>query len=117
MGTIKRVIFWECKPTYAGAGLYIIEFSDGGVKIGIASKLCDRVSYYNSPWIKPITRIKSYRHYNPGQLESQIKKNFKNYKVNFSTEFFTGNIFDKIIEYIEENELFYKNVPDKFRRK
>lgn len=102
MGVTNKLRFNQCPPTYNGTGFYVIEFECGGVKVGIAKILIQRLKTYKAPWMKKITRIKCYSSKNPFQIEQCIKKQFSRMRAKGSSEFFVVP-FEKIIKAVETN--------------
>lgn len=98
----------ECLPTYRGAGIYIIEFSNG-VKIGYSRNICQRVKTYQYPWCRHFIAIKCYKSRNPKQLEQYLLSYY--YKQNKHTikntvEFFPALTLQRITEFLEKSKYF-----------
>lgn len=94
-----------CKDNYRGKALYLLEFEGGGVKIGIAKNLVNRLRFYKSPWNRKIINSSFYATQQPQRIELQIKQQFRYYCATNSPEFFNINI-NYLRKVIENSELF-----------
>lgn len=92
-------MFIEKTINYKKCGIYIIEF-DNGIKIGKSNNINSRIhSQYKKPWCREIKRIKVYACRNFNAIELSVKKYFKDYIKNNSTEYITGVDFDTVCAY------------------
>lgn len=96
----------ECKSSYRGKGIYILDFGNG-IKIGMAKNITNRIKYYKSPWCRPIINEAYFKCQNEQALERFIKRIFKNnIKTEGSSEFLTNISFIKVVEFIKNNKYF-----------
>lgn len=101
----NRHEFKRCKNTYKGSGLYIIQF-ETGIKIGVSRNLKSRLSFYKAPWTQQMKEIICYQCPNPTRLEHMLKKYFKQYTTENSTEYFVGLPMEILIKFLEERQLY-----------
>lgn len=80
-------------------GLYIIEF-DNGIKFGITSNIDRRKIAYLSPWDREIKQSKFFSCDKPEEIESELKRHFKNKTKKGSTEFVYGVSFEDIVSVV-----------------
>lgn len=107
LGVYHRHCFSRVSENYCGSALYVIQF-ERGIKVGITQRLKERLSYYRKPWCQEIKAIQCYKHPNPADLESFLKKNFVREagRPLSSSEFIVGNSFEYLIRFIERNGFY-----------
>lgn len=107
LGVYDRHCFSRVNENYCGSALYVIQF-ERGIKVGITQRLKERLGTYRKPWCQEIKAIQCYKHPNPVDLESFLKKNFVRDagRPLSSSEFIVGNSFEYVIQFIERNGFY-----------
>lgn len=85
---------------YRGSGLYVLEFADG-VKVGIGKNLCNRLKFYEMPFIKPVSKGYYFKCLNPARFETILKRHFSRFTKLGSSEYFHGVRAGVVLSYLK----------------
>jgi hypothetical protein len=111
----KAYAIEDSHKDYKGPGLYLLEFDDKGIKVGLAKNIKKRLEAYRSPWVKKVIQWHIFKVANPGAIELLIKRTFREHTHN-SPEYFVGIELNTLIQFVKSNEHYSTPKPKVSKR-